>query len=446
MKIMKKVCVVLTMVMFLTIAFATCENLTVQDYTVTFDSKGGSTVSAQTVPKGEAIGAEPETTKEGYTFGGWYASSIFSGDKIVFPYTPAKNIKLYAKWDDILCDIDSVTLNETARTMTIDETFDLIATVVADPDEADNKKVTWSSSKINVVTVDLNGKITAKTAGSSTITATSTKDNSKKATCEITVYDLASGLVYKNAGTYEVGKDINAGEYLLVSTTTGYLQVTLTKDASVLSSDFLYNNIFSGRRYVKITDGQFLQFSGSRLYKLESAPALTAETDKGYKAGQYKAGLDLEVGEYIIVDSSFASNYIEQLKSPNASISSSDFLFNEIFEYRHYVKIETGDYISFSSGRLYKLIDAPAIIKNADGSFRPGQYKIGENADIPAGQYGFIVPIGGTVYYEITTLPLCSIASSAFIKNAILSANANVNFQGGQYIQFDNGKLEYKPL
>lgn len=76
-------------------------------YTVTFETNGGSAVQPVTVDEGDAVAAAPETTLEGYEFGGWYSSSDLSDDSLVtFPYTPADNITLYAKWSKILTAAD----------------------------------------------------------------------------------------------------------------------------------------------------------------------------------------------------------------------------------------------------------------------------------------------------------------------------------------------------
>ena len=61
----------------------------------------------------------------------------------------------------------------------------LTATVL--PAEVSNKAVIWSSSDETKATVDANGVVTGKAAGSVTITATSVADGTKKGTKEITV-------------------------------------------------------------------------------------------------------------------------------------------------------------------------------------------------------------------------------------------------------------------
>lgn len=64
------------------------------EHTVTFDSAGGSEVS-QT--KGQ-VKEEPVPKKEGYEFAGWFKDKEFSGERVVFPYTPDADVTLYACW------------------------------------------------------------------------------------------------------------------------------------------------------------------------------------------------------------------------------------------------------------------------------------------------------------------------------------------------------------
>lgn len=69
-------------------------------YTVTFDSKGGSAVAAQTVEEG-ALAAQPANpTREGYTFGGWYTDEALS-HAYDFKTAVSGNITLYAKWQAV---------------------------------------------------------------------------------------------------------------------------------------------------------------------------------------------------------------------------------------------------------------------------------------------------------------------------------------------------------
>ena len=78
-------------------------------------------------------------------------------------------------------DVSSIELNKTNAQLKAGETVTLTATVK--PDDATDKRVTWSTSDASVATVD-NGVVTAKKVGTATITA---KAGDKSATCAVTV-------------------------------------------------------------------------------------------------------------------------------------------------------------------------------------------------------------------------------------------------------------------
>lgn len=79
--------------------------------------------------------------------------------------------------------VSSVSLDKTSTTLEVGDEATLTASIT--PSNADNKKVSWSSSNNDVATVN-NGTITAVAKGTATITVT-TEDGSKTATCEVTV-------------------------------------------------------------------------------------------------------------------------------------------------------------------------------------------------------------------------------------------------------------------
>ena len=80
--------------------------------------------------------------------------------------------------------VSSLTLNKSELNMNKGETDTLTATVA--PASASNKNVTWKSSDASVVSVSA-GKLTAKKAGSATITATASDGSGKSASCKVTV-------------------------------------------------------------------------------------------------------------------------------------------------------------------------------------------------------------------------------------------------------------------
>ena len=88
-------------------------------------------------------------------------------------------------------------------TLTVGDSDKLSATVV--PDDASNKRVTWSSSNESVATVDAEGNVKALKAGSAIIAATSEEDESKRGTCAVTVLQVES--VTLNASTISLEEE-----------------------------------------------------------------------------------------------------------------------------------------------------------------------------------------------------------------------------------------------
>ena len=81
--------------------------------------------------------------------------------------------------------VSGVALNKTSTSISVGNSEKLTATV--EPNDATNKNVTWTSSDTSVATVAPDGTVTAVKAGTATITATAEGDNSKFATCTVTV-------------------------------------------------------------------------------------------------------------------------------------------------------------------------------------------------------------------------------------------------------------------
>ena len=124
--------------------------------------------------------------------------------------------------------VTGVSLNKTALSLFTDESETLTATV--EPDNATNQNVTWSSDKPEVATVE-NGKVTAKAAGTATITVT-TEDGGKTATCTVTVtdktYAISADTTALNFGSAYTGYTQPAAQTVIL-TNTGNQPVTLTQ-------------------------------------------------------------------------------------------------------------------------------------------------------------------------------------------------------------------------
>ena len=102
----------------------------------------------------------------------------------------------------------------------------LTATVY--PNNATNKSVTWSSNNNSVANVNSNGKVTAKSAGTATITCTANDGSGVKATCIVTVSEpgiAINEINFPNANfrnwilAQDYGKDGNLTESEIISVT-----------------------------------------------------------------------------------------------------------------------------------------------------------------------------------------------------------------------------------
>ena len=80
--------------------YAKWNEVVVQKYTVTFDTKGGNAIAPVTVKEGEKV-SEPSSlpTKEGFTFDGWY-QDVTLNTKFDFNTSVVSNLTLYAKWTE----------------------------------------------------------------------------------------------------------------------------------------------------------------------------------------------------------------------------------------------------------------------------------------------------------------------------------------------------------
>ena len=98
-------------------------------YTASFNSNGGSSVAAQSVPYQAAVAQPADPTRTGYTFAGWFSDSALTTAYNFSAPMPANNITLFAKWTanayQIQFDANSGTGTMSNQAMTYDTAANL---------------------------------------------------------------------------------------------------------------------------------------------------------------------------------------------------------------------------------------------------------------------------------------------------------------------------------
>ena len=127
-----------------------------------------------------------------------------------------KKIKVYRVNGQII-NVSKIVLDKTKAEIKKDETLKLEATII--PSYADNRKITWETSNPTVASVSTRGRVTPKSDGQVTITASTI--NGASAKCEVTVKTKLTGkelgqifadaakIMYDHKGSF--GYNVNYG-------------------------------------------------------------------------------------------------------------------------------------------------------------------------------------------------------------------------------------------
>jgi len=156
--------------------------------------------------------------------------------------------------------VTGITLNKATLALTVEGSESLTATLA--PETATNKNLTWSSSDVNIATVDANGLLTAVAAGTVIITVTTTHGG-KTATCAVTVTAGTNGLwdVRNNTSLKLSGNPVQDSEAVLTFTEAGdggIIRITDLAGKTVLQQAVATGSTAASMSVVGLSKGIYL--------------------------------------------------------------------------------------------------------------------------------------------------------------------------------------------
>lgn len=149
------------------------------------------------------------TPNSGYDFKGWSANGITLADKTGNPLTISMATNYVTLTPVFVISATGITLDKTTLSLLTNLSESITATV--QPTNAADKSVTWSSSDINIATVDAAGVVTGKNVGTATI-AVATTDGGYSASCTVTItaaYTVTPSTLTFTGGTSDLTFKVN---------------------------------------------------------------------------------------------------------------------------------------------------------------------------------------------------------------------------------------------
>ena len=167
----------------------------------------------------------------------------------------------------------------------------------------------------------------------------STKSTSSSATAKAT-QDVPKVKTY-SAGQYKIGKDLPAGEYVVISNGDSYIE--LASDSTGNFSSIIANDVFKNRSVITVQDGQYLKVQRGTIYAAKDAPKVELKNGM-LPSGMYKVGIDFPAGEHKVT-SNGGDSYIEVSRDSSHNMSS--IISNDLFTGDRYIQVSDGQYLKF---------------------------------------------------------------------------------------------------
>lgn len=155
-------------------------------------------------------------------------------------------------------------------------------------------------------------------------------------------------------GTYEIGKGVQAGEYIVINSDNSYPGFfELRKTNSDKFEDIIGNGTVYNYSIITVSDGQVLELNNIDMYPFNSV-TFSEPTDGIYKPGMYKVGVNIKAGSYKIIPTDMYSTYTIVKDS---TYNSDNILETNYIDRATYINLKDNQYIIIEdaviSSKLY---------------------------------------------------------------------------------------------
>lgn len=165
-------------------------------------------------------------------------------------------------------------------------------------------------------------------------------------TTEAATTEAEATAKYYQEGVYKIGKDLPAGEYLLISYDDQYVGGYMCVSSDSNQNDIIHNELFLTFHYITVENGQYLELTRCGAVSVEE-DSLSFKSYDDLGPGMYKVGVDIPAGEYkLTADKGALAAYSCIYDNSTASRK---IISNDIINNNAYVTVKQGQYLLLKS-------------------------------------------------------------------------------------------------
>ncbi len=201
---------------------------------------------------------------------------------------------------------------------------------------------------------------------------------------------------YLYEGTYLVGEDMTAGEFVAFKDPAkerGRVLILTDPKASAGTSACIAEYRFANNEYFTVDDGLYVKVEDCNIFRIGDK-TVDATSDGSFEGNTVlRGGTDIPVGNYVI------HNEDNNMRYATVKCVIGGKEYKKTLGVRIHLNVGLGDYVYLTVGKLFAEDRAPTPVKGTEDEFLPGQYKVG--LDIPSGRYRLDCGNTGTIAWFV---------------------------------------------